>query len=416
MASTARGVWEVWRVKVRLTRSCWPALAGVLLLTGCSKEYPEDLRYQFRPHPEKNTKNEQVFIGSQIKPRQRQDVSATTEEYFGTPRHPRVGLESGEAKDLGQQLDRLLVSPAVHEKNPEWQIEDVLEHGASVYRRQCLYCHGVEGDGNGPTGQFLNPKPRDFRRGLFKFKSTVRLNGGKPDTGANAFPSRADLRKTIAAGVPTASMPAFNLLSDVDLDSLVSYVIHLSLRGRFEYALAKDCEAHQDPKKDANFTLDVDDAIKKVTKDVADWAVDVQTPYPVPAIPKSGDKFAWGTEKNWTRARDLFAVKEKGGCLACHGADGRSSITEVPDNVTRRNEWGDLIQPRNLTQGVFRGGSRPIDLFYRIRLGIYPSGMPPASANLTDEEIWVLVDYVMSLSRQSAATAKVSENLPERTN
>jgi hypothetical protein len=54
-----------------------------------------------------------------------------------------------------------------------------------------------------------------------------------------------------------------------------------------------------------------------------------------------------------------------------------------------------------LTIGGYRGGSRPIDIFYRIRLGVAGSGMPAADpASVKDEEVWYLVDYVLSLPQQ----------------
>ena len=42
----------------------------------------------------------------------------------------------------------------------------------------------------------------------------------------------------------------------------------------------------------------------------------------------------------------------------------------------RYDEWGTLVRPMNLTTGVYRGGRRPIDLYWRIKGGIEPSGMP----------------------------------------
>ena len=49
-----------------------------------------------------------------------------------------------------------------------WRLKD----GRNLYMQHCLHCHGVSGDGAGPTAKFLNPRPRDYRQGIFKFKST----------------------------------------------------------------------------------------------------------------------------------------------------------------------------------------------------------------------------------------------------
>ena len=55
------------------------------------------------------------------------------------------------------------------------------------------------------------------------------------------------------------------------------------------------------------------------------------------------------------------------------------------------------IRPRNLREGIFRGGRRPIDIYWRIKNGIAGSGMPEAAAGVTEEDLWHLVDYVRSL-------------------
>ena len=60
------------------------------------------------------------------------------------------------------------------------------------------------------------------------------------------------------------------------------------------------------------------------------------------------------------------------------------------------------IFPRNLTLGVFHGGSSPEELYTRIVNGIEGTGMPAAplkpanSQGLTNEEVWDLVNYLRS--------------------
>jgi mono/diheme cytochrome c family protein len=41
--------------------------------------------------------------------------------------------------------------------------------GAQIYKLYCVTCHGEKGDGQGPVGKTLNPPPRDFTAGEFKF-------------------------------------------------------------------------------------------------------------------------------------------------------------------------------------------------------------------------------------------------------
>ena len=42
-----------------------------------------------------------------------------------------------------------------------------LQQGRKVYMKNCMHCHGVSGDGAGPTAEYLYPRPRDYRLGVF---------------------------------------------------------------------------------------------------------------------------------------------------------------------------------------------------------------------------------------------------------
>ena len=74
-----------------------------------------------------------------------------------------------------------------------------LSDSAEFYRQQCLHCHGAEGGGNGPTADFLDPRPRDYRKGVFKF--TPLRN--------KAVPRRQDLYSILDEGVTGTAMPSF---------------------------------------------------------------------------------------------------------------------------------------------------------------------------------------------------------------
>jgi mono/diheme cytochrome c family protein len=60
--------------------------------------------------------------------------------------------------------------------------------------------------------------------------------------------------------------------------------------------------------------------------------------------------------------------------------------------------------PRNLRKGIYRGGRRRIDVFSRVHQGIAGTPMPGVGAStpgaegtLSEQEIWSIVDYVLSL-------------------
>ena len=40
--------------------------------------------------------------------------------------------------------------------------KDMLETGKKVYFKRCVWCHGVEGGGDGPSADRLYTRPRNF--------------------------------------------------------------------------------------------------------------------------------------------------------------------------------------------------------------------------------------------------------------
>src|SRR5579885_3050766 len=68
----------------------------------------------------------------------RRELLAALEDLFGTPAAPTIACPDGPAEVGGLDL-----SPA-H-----------LAAGSRVYRRLCNQCHGLSGDGRGPTGQWI---------------------------------------------------------------------------------------------------------------------------------------------------------------------------------------------------------------------------------------------------------------------
>ena len=61
------------------------------------------------------------------------------------------------------------------------------------------------------------------------------------------------------------------------------------------------------------------------------------------------------------------------------------------------DEWGQPLRPANLIEGTYKGGQRPIDLFWRIAKGINGAQMPAHAGILTDEQIWDVVNFVLAV-------------------
>ncbi len=92
---------------------------------------------------------------------------------------------------------------------------ELVKKGEQIYKTNCMVCHGEKGDGNGPAGAALNPKPRDLR----VKDETVGKHykaGGKPE----------QLFKTISEGLPGTAMIGYSstIPNESDRWAVVYYI------------------------------------------------------------------------------------------------------------------------------------------------------------------------------------------------
>ena len=62
--------------------------------------------------------------------------------------------------------------------------------------------------------------------------------------------------------------------------------------------------------------------------------------------------------------------------------------------------WDNPLRPANLLEGTYKGGRRPLDLFWRIAKGINGAKMPAHAGLLTDEQIWDVVNFVLAVPEE----------------
>ncbi|MBL8804706.1 MAG: cytochrome c [Planctomycetes bacterium] len=243
--------------------------------------------------------------------------------------------------------------------------------GRQNYEIHCVGCHAATGDGGGPAARFLSPRPRNFRRGLFKFTSTD----------AASRPQRRDLFQTITRGLAGSSMPEFRLVNEEKRWDLVEYVRWLSMKGEFEQMMLADAEDNEEL-PDAAEIADI--VIKR-------WhPANLRTIYP--GIPETAYDQA-----SIDRGRALFNDSNKGSCYTCHGPAGRGD-GQTADAY--KDDWGYPIRPRDLTAGTFRAGSEGADLYRTIAAGIKGTPMGSFEGALSPAEIWDLVHFIQSLSKR----------------
>ena len=379
--------------------------AFALLATGCGKTPPAF----FRPNMVEATKQ-------RLKPEQEKQVATILLAMFGTPDEPVCLPETG----LDEAKLRLAAGPVR---------SDIMGRKNGLYREHCAHCHGVTGDGLGPTAAFLNPYPRDYRPGVFKFKSTERADK----------PTNADLVRILHNGIPGTSMPSFALLSEPQVEALAEYVRYLAIRGETEIALMRaffELDDDAEGKLPETREFLIDETLAGIAEK---WQSAADAVIPVPEMPADIDLAA-----SIAKGKELF-YGDKANCVKCHGVTGlgdgqandyddwNKAIVEVekevrgglakatestagmsPDELAEHRQqlaWLDrfnqvlagdalrprTIPPRNLRQGIYRGGRRPLDLYYRIHAGINGAPMPAAKGTVPPEDIWHIVNYIRSL-------------------
>ncbi len=278
-------------------------------------------------------------------------------------------------KEFGTPL--LPTSPEVTALKDEEQYDELLRlrHGRDLYQEQCQQCHGTSGDGDGPAGKYLYPRPRDYRAGVFKFTTTP--YGSKP--------RRADLLRTVDRGVSGTSMPSFRLLPKSDREAIVDYVLLLTHRGELETRLALEAEFEEE--------IDPEFVPELIEEVYARWEVaETQEVHPLTTQPVTF------TEAQVESGKKAFETK---GCSKCHGLDGRGM---TKDNIGK-DAWGFATKAADLTSGHLHGGAEPVDVYRRIISGINGTPMPGFRSILQSEPdtIWDLVAYVQHVSGQRRA-------------
>ena len=246
-----------------------------------------------------------------------------------------------------------------------------LLQGATVFNKYCAQCHGVTGDGAGKAAEYLNPRPRDYRRGVFKFTSTP--YGSKP--------LRADLVRTVRNGAKGTAMPSFVLLPEDDLQAVIDYVLVLTHRGELEEMLLREAQSEDeiDPENVPTYVKRIIDRWQEAAHQIV-TPVSAMVPYSEESV-KIGEK---------------AFLNDTAGCFKCHGPDGRGR--EIPNAVLEPGS--PPVRSADLTSGMLHGGDRPIDIYRRIYSGINGTPMPSFALQFKEhpEMFWHMVHYVEYVS------------------
>lgn len=283
-------------------------------------------------------------------------VSLTASDELTRAKEVPVRVAQAEANGGGAQAQKYL-EPS----------EALLTKGKELYAVQCAVCHGTTGGGDGPGAAALNPKPRNFTSGEWRF-------GGGP---ARVF-------KTITEGSPGTSMASFSNLSVEERFALAHFVRAFGPKPWPEdrpedlAALGMDQgpgtlrqgsgQARDQGPEEPKYKVPVSFAIEQMAQPRVALA-DVSN------IPSGRE------------AADLGGKLYQSHCVSCHGLNGKGGIPvkQISVNPAVYLETKAL----SLTQSQKE--------FIQVVSQGLPGSGKPGIAGFTDEEWQALYQYVQSL-------------------
>ncbi|GIX48458.1 MAG: hypothetical protein KatS3mg131_2669 [Candidatus Tectimicrobiota bacterium] len=268
----------------------------------------------------------------------------------------KLGMNRGQWRDLFEP-QRLFVSELSIPASPEW-----IEAGKEVYLRRCVGCHGEKGDGNGPAATFMDPRPRNFKDAVFKFRVTP----------SGALPTDGDLFRTLTRGIRGTAMPSWHELPEKDRWAVIQYIKTFS--PFWEEPFGKE------------------------------------PPILIPEPPPPSPELV-------ARGQEIYVTK--GRCWQCHGGPGLKDDQPYtypwgagPSADELQDDWGFPIRPTDFTRGIFKSGPTVADIFRTMTTGLNGTPMPAFSDSLSEEERWAISYYLLSLSAYTDTLHHAKLDLP----
>ncbi len=207
--------------------------------------------------------------------------------------------------------------------------------GRTIYLEECAICHGPTGDGDGMAAPMFQVKPRDFRRGVFKFRSTP----------TGSLPTDEDLVRTIRRGLPGSGMVPQDHLTDAEVRDVIAFIKTFS--SRF---------AAEPPPK----------------------------PVRIPRAPAV-------TRDLLARGKELYQEMK---CPECHGPGGRGDGDSA---AMLKDDLGRPLRPADLARRPLKAGDGPEAIYRTLATGVGGTGMPSYLDALTADDLWALARHVETL-------------------
>lgn len=252
-----------------------------------------------------------------------------------------------------------------------------LNTGHDTYQEYCIQCHGVNGDGNGPSSKGMYPPPRNLTQGIYKFANVV---GGE-------LPHDEDFYRTINHGLNGSAMLPWDLKGK-RLEAVVDYIKTFAPQvwEGSDKTLGTKFEIPKDPFGDTykHIALEKGKKVYHITAACTQCHRGYESKADISGFNQEINKVAMKSDEF---APDLYQVKPQDG------------------------EFNYKVIPPDFTFHPLRSITNVESIVVRLMYGVNGSGMPGWKDVVTDEELWALAYYVDYLREFKQDPAKREEFL-----
>lgn len=256
---------------------------------------------------------------------------------------------------------------------------ELIAKGKSTFQINCASCHGTEGKGNGPAASALNPKPRDYTSGYWRYGGGVArivqtITTGSPGTAMAPFPGiPLQDRFALAHYIRT-----FNPKKEADKPEDLAWLDQFGGPSKGTPSGGASSAATAAAPGD---TIPIARAISLLTERPLTYGVHMAV-----ASPDSGE------------GAELYARR----CASCHGVSGEGGV--------RTRMLGSAPYAYVTTRSLAAQGPLASDppSFERLVIRGLPGTMMPGNGDLSTGQIRALYEYTQSLRarQESAARAR----------
>lgn len=236
-----------------------------------------------------------------------------------------------------------------------------LNAGEQIYKEYCMACHGVKGDGKGPSHKGMKVPPRDFTLGIYKFGQVA----------SGDLPHDRHFYDLLTHGLNGTAMLPWGL-SDGQMDAVVQYIKTFAPKvweGK-DKELGEEIIATKDPFGEAHKSA----AIQK-GKEVYHAVANCQS-----------------CHRAYVSLEEYSSINKK---------VNNEAIDELDEDFyqtkQQETEYGYMNVPPDFTWHRIRSAKTVEHLYIRLSAGVGGTAMPAWKDTITDEEIWAVSYYVKSL-------------------